>query len=62
MTAKGYSSLVSLIFLVLAGFQATRAYLAWPVQIDTFSVPVNWSWGIAGAALLLALLGLLARR
>ena len=62
MSAKTYSSLVALIFLVLAGVQATRAYLAWPVQIDDFSVPVNWSWGIAAALLVLSLLGLTARR
>jgi hypothetical protein len=62
MSAKSYASLVSLIFLALAGFQATRAYLAWPVQINEFSVPVNWSWAIAAVALLLSLLGVLARR
>jgi hypothetical protein len=62
MSAKAFSSLVALIFLVLAGAQATRAYLAWPVQVDTFSVPVNWSWAIAAVLLLLSLLGFTARR
>ncbi len=62
MSAKSYSSLVASLFLVLAGIQTTRAYLAWPVQINEFSVPVNWSWGIAAALLVLSLLGFTARR
>lgn len=62
MRAQSFSRFAALLFLIIAGVQAARAYLAWPVQIDTFAVPVNWSWGIAAVLLVFALLGLTARR
>jgi hypothetical protein len=60
MGSRGFSALAALIFLGVAAAQGYRAYLALPVVIGTFEVPVIASWGACGVLTLLALVGLRA--
>jgi hypothetical protein len=42
--SKQYTVVSGGIFCFVAIAQATRAFLEWPVQIDTLVVPVGASW------------------
>jgi hypothetical protein len=62
MSAKAYAILAALIFLLAAAGQGYRAYTGLAVNVGDFAVPVMASWIASGVLVLLAVLGLTARR
>lgn len=61
MSARAYSILAALVFLLAAAGQAYRAYMGLAVNVGDFAVPVTARWIVSGVLALLALLGLTAR-
>lgn len=60
MSAKTFSAVAALVFLVAAVAQGYRALNAIPVHFGTFDVPVMVSWIACGVLIFLGLLGLRA--
>ena len=51
MTARNFSLTAAIIFGIIAFVQLARAVLGWPVTIDSFAVPLWFSWAACiGAA------------
>jgi hypothetical protein len=44
MTARNFSLTAGIIFAVIALVQLARAVFGWPVTIDTYAVPLWFSW------------------
>jgi hypothetical protein len=44
MTARNFSLTAAIIFAVIALVQLARAAFGWPVTIDTYDVPLWFSW------------------
>ena len=63
MTAKSYSRLAALIFVVVAALQLIRAVSGWPVTVGaTTSIPLWASWVACVIADVLAWIGFDASR
>lgn len=53
---KPFTLIAALLLAVIALGQATRAFLSIDVAIDTFHVPVLWSWVAAAVAGLISIM------
>ena len=44
MTPRNFSLTAAIIFAIIAFVQLARATFGWPVMIDTYTVPLWFSW------------------
>lgn len=61
MTARSFSILAAVIFMIIALLQLTRALAGWEITVGTTAVPLWPSWLAGLVAVTLAWLGFTAR-